>query len=52
MQSTKFTWSGYLEKDEKRSELAFKDLTCPPEGGDITGLTTDGRTAEGKIESN
>jgi hypothetical protein len=41
-----------LEKDEKRSELAFKDFICPPEGGDITGHTTDGRTAKGRIEGN
>ncbi len=47
MQSTKLTWSGYLEKDGNRSELAFKDFACPPEGGEITGHTTDGRTAKG-----
>ncbi len=52
MQSTYFTWSGYLEKNEKRSDIEFKDFTCPPEGGDITGHTTDGRIANGKIQSN
>jgi hypothetical protein len=50
MQSTYFTWSGYLEKDEKRSDIEFIDFTSPPEGGDITGHTTDGRTAKGKIQ--
>ena len=44
--------SGYLQKDGKKIPLAFKDFTCPPEGGDITGHTTDGRTAKGKIQSN
>ena len=39
-------------KDEKKIELTFKDFTCPPEGGDIVGHTTDGRTAKGKIENN
>ena len=39
-------------KDEKKIHFTFKEFICPPEGGDITGLTTDGRTAEGKIESN
>ncbi len=51
MQSTYFTWSGYLEKDEKKIELSFKEFRCPPEGGDITGHTTDGRTAKGKIQT-
>ena len=51
MQSTYFTWSGYLEKNEKRSDIEFKDFTCHPEGGDITGLTTDGRTAKGLIQT-
>ncbi len=41
-----------MEKDEKRSELAFKDFSCPPEGGEIFSHTTDGRTAKGKIQSN
>ena len=36
----------------KRTELIFYDFTCPPEGGDIVGHTTDGRTAKGKIENN
>ena len=39
-------------KDEKKIELTFKEFTCPPEGGVITGHTHDGRIAEGKIESN
>ena len=52
MQSTKYTWSGFLMNDEKRTELTFKDFTCPPEGGDITGHTTDGRTVKGKIDNN
>ncbi len=39
-------------KDEKKIELTFKDFTCPPEGGDIFGHTTDGRTAKGKIGKN
>ncbi len=45
-------WRGYYVKDEKKIELAFKEFSFPPEGGDITGQTTDGRTVEGKIESN
>jgi hypothetical protein len=52
MQKKKYTWSGILLNDEKRSELPFKDFTCPPEGGEITGHTTDGRTVKGKIQSN
>ena len=39
-------------KNEKKIELTFEDFTCPPEGGDIFGHTTDGRTAKGKIENN
>ena len=39
-------------KNEKKIEITFKDFTCPPEGGDIFGHTTDGRTAKGKIENN
>ena len=46
------TWHGYYVKDDKKIQFIFKEFTCPPEGGDITGLTTDGRTAEGKIKSN
>ena len=46
------TWHGYYVKEEKKIHFTFKEFICPPEGGDITGLTTDGRTAEGKIESN
>ncbi len=46
------TWHGYYLKDEKKIHLTFKEFICPPEGGDITGLTTDGRIAEGKILSN
>ena len=45
-------WRLYYIQDEEKIELTFKDFKCPPEGGDITGLTTDGRTAKGKIESN
>ena len=39
-------------KNEKKIELTFKDFTCPPQGVDIFGHTTDGRTAKGKIENN
>jgi hypothetical protein len=46
------TWHGYYVEAEKRIQLTFKEFTCPPDSGDITGLTTDGRTVEGKIESN
>ena len=45
-------WQGHYIEDEKKIELIFKDCTCPSEGGDITGHTTDGRIVEGKIESN
>ena len=45
-------WHGYLDKDGKQIKLAFKDFTCPPEGGVITGHTTDGKTVKGKIEKN
>ena len=45
-------WRGYYIQDEKKIELTFKDFTCPLEGGVITGLTTDGKKAKGKIESN
>ena len=51
MQSTKYTWSVILQKDEMSSELPFKDFTCPPEGGEIIGHTTDGRTVKGKISN-
>ncbi len=37
-------WQGYYVKDENNIELAFKDFTCPPEGGIITGHTGDGKT--------
>ena len=43
-------WQGHYIEDEKKIELIFKDFTCPIEGGEITGLTTDGRTAKGRIE--
>ena len=45
-------WHGYLDKDGKQIKLAFKDFTCPPEGGVITGHTTEGKTVKGKIEKN
>ena len=45
-------WHGYYVQDEKKIQLTFKEFTCHPEGGDITGLTTDGRIAEGRIQSN
>ena len=45
-------WHGYYVQDEKKIQLTFKEFTCPPEGGDITGLTTDGRIAEGRIQGN
>ena len=45
-------WQGYFVKDEKKIKIKFKNFTCPPEGGVITGYTTDGKTAKGKIESN
>jgi hypothetical protein len=45
-------WHGYYVKDEKKIELAFKDFKFPIEGGEITGQTTDGRTAKGRIEGN
>ncbi len=45
-------WQGHYIEDEKKIELIFKDFSCPPEGGVITGHTTDGRTAEGKIKDN
>ncbi len=38
-------------KDDEEIELAFQDFTCPPDSGLITGHTTDGKTAKGKIES-
>ncbi len=43
-------WKGYYMQNEKQIELAFKDFKCPPEGGVISGLTTDGRIAKGRIE--
>jgi hypothetical protein len=52
MLTTYFIWSGYIQKDEIKIEFGFKDFECPPEGGDITGHTTDGSTVNGKIESN
>jgi hypothetical protein len=45
-------WHGYYERDEKQIVLKFKDFTCPIQGGVITGNTNDGKTVEGKIESN
>ena len=45
-------WQGYYTEEEKKIEFKFKDFSCPPEGGVITGHTHDGRIAEGKIESN
>lgn len=43
-------WRGYIQKDEQKIELEFKDFNCPPEDGVITGHTTDGKTMNGKIE--
>ena len=43
-------WQGHYIEDEKKIELIFKDFTCPVEGGEIIGHTTDGRTAKGRIE--
>lgn len=31
--------------------LKFKDFSCPPEGGVITGHTDDGKTVKGTIRS-
>jgi hypothetical protein len=31
--------------------LEFKNLICPPEGGEITGHTVDGNTVKGTIKS-
>ena len=45
-------WRGHYIQDEKKIELTFRDFTCPPEGGDIVGLTTDGKNAKGKSQSN
>ena len=45
-------WRGHYIQDEKKIELTFKDFKCPPEGGDITGYTTDSRIAKGKSQSN
>ena len=35
-------------KDGKKIELVFKSFSCPTEGGIITGLTNDGRKANGR----
>ena len=43
-------WQGHYIEDEKKIELIFKDFSCPVEGGEIIGHTTDGRTAKGRIE--
>jgi hypothetical protein len=45
-------WRGFYEKDGNKVDLAIKQLTCPIEGGEITGLTTEDKTVKGKIESN
>ncbi len=44
-------WRGHYMKGVQKIELTFKDFTCPIEGGVITGHTTDGKKAKGKIES-
>ena len=35
-------WQGYYIEEEKKIEFKFKDFSCPPEGGDITGHTIEG----------
>jgi hypothetical protein len=45
-------WRGFYEKDNNKVDLAIKELTCPIEGGEITGLTTEDKTVKGRIESN
>jgi hypothetical protein len=52
MYMTKWTFSGYYVKDETEIKLEFKSFTCPTNGGDIVGHSTDGKTAKGKIERN
>ena len=39
-------------KEEEKVELQFKAFKCPSEGGAITGLTVDGKTVNGTIQSN
>ena len=38
--------TGYFKKDGKKIDLNFQDFSCPPAGGDITGLTIEGKTAK------
>ena len=42
---------GFYKKGEEKIKLEFKNLICPSKGGAITGLTVDGKTAKGTIQS-
>lgn len=45
-------WQGHYTKDNVEIELTFEDFTFNLEGGLITGHTTDGKTASGKVNDN
>ena len=39
-------------KGQVKIALTFKDFSCPPGGGTITGQTIDGKTVKGTIQTN
>ena len=44
-------WFGFYKKGDEKIKLEFMNLICPSNGGAITGLTVDGKTAKGTIKS-